>query len=145
MSSRGSFEKSYTLNSYIDNKLLINSTAKDECRTQLFKHIMFLKDCMREIYGEDTDIDFKKIEIKENPQLNLNNDNTQAASMIEDVELHNYEVQGGSGCVANICETPQPTLAQKEINIDDVLNSQMLQKAVELFQPETPLRVNNKT
>jgi len=64
------FEKSFTLNSYTDNKLLINSTAQDECRKQLFKHIMFLKQCMRDIYGEDTDIDFVKVEskiIKENP------------------------------------------------------------------------------
>jgi len=114
------FEKSFTLNSYINNKLLINSVAKGECRKQLFKHIMFLKQCMREIYGEDTDIDFKKVEVDD------------------------YQDQGG-GCVANLCETTKPTLAQQEVTMDDVLNSQMVQKAVELFQPETPLRINNKT
>jgi len=64
--------------------------------------------------------------------------------MIEEVQLHNYAEQGGSGCVANICETPEPTLSQQEINMNDVLNSPMVQKAIELFQPETPLRVNNK-
>ncbi len=116
------FEKSFTLNSYKNNLLLINSTAKDKCRTQLFKHIMFLKECMREIYGEDTDIDFKKVEIVET-----------------------YDIQNESNCVPNICETPRPTLSQQETTINDVLNSQMVQKAVELFQPETPLRINNKT
>ncbi len=138
------FENSFTLASYENNKLLINSTAKDECRKQLFKHIMFLKECIREVYGEDTDIDFQKVEKKENPQLREEelSQEINSGSMIEDIEMNDYS---GSGCVANICVTPQPTLAQREVRIDDVLNSSMVQKAVELFQPETPLRVNNRS
>ncbi len=121
------FENSFTLNSYENNKLLINSTAQDNCRKQLFKHIMFLKECMREVYGENTDIDFVKVEIapiKEYSQPDI-------GSMIEDVELHDYNVQ-------------TPILSQQEVTIDGVLNSPMVQKAIELFQPETPIRVNNK-
>ncbi|MCK5111703.1 MAG: DNA polymerase III subunit gamma/tau [Arcobacteraceae bacterium] len=128
------FENSFTLSSYENNKLLINSTAQGSCRTQLFKHIMFLKDCMREVYGEDTDIDFQKIEKKENPQLKeeVQSPEINSGSMIEDIEMNDYS-------------TPQPALAQKEVRMTDVLNSPMVQKAIELFQPETPLRVNNKS
>ena len=38
----------------------------------------------------------------------------------------------------------QPTIVQQEVTINSVLNSPMIQKAIELFQPETPIRVNNK-
>jgi DNA polymerase-3 subunit gamma/tau len=120
------FEDSFHFNSYIDNKLLINSTAQDECRKLLFKHIMFLKQCIREVYGEDTDIDFQKVEKKKN------------------IELKKEQNQGGNGCVANMNEPKQPTLAQQDVSVNDVLNSPMVQKAVELFQPETQLRINNK-
>ena len=57
--------------------------------------------------------------------------------MIEDIEL-------GSGCVANMGATSQPTMAQKELNINDILNSKMVNKAIELFQPETQIRVKSK-
>ena len=142
------FESSFTLGSFENSKLMINSTAQGDCRKQLYKHIMFLKECMRGVYGEDTDIDFNVIEQKESPRQpqvekeiveNIQHEN---GSTIEDLEMNDYPT--GSGCVANICETPVPTLAQQEVSINDVLNSQMVQKAVELFQPETPLRVNNK-
>ncbi|VAY86210.1 DNA polymerase III subunits gamma and tau [hydrothermal vent metagenome] len=115
------FEQSFTFNSYINNKLLINSKAKDECRKQLFKYISFIKECIREVYGEDTDIDFKKVQTNDIQNM------TQS-----------------SGCVAVITDVPKPTLSQQEVTMDDVLNSPMVQKAVELFQPETSLRVNNK-
>ncbi len=137
------FESSFTLAFFEDNKLLINSTAQDECRKQLFKHIMFIKQCLREIYGENTDIDFQKIEKKESPLISEEQPSQEisSGSMIEAIEMNDYS---GSGCVANMGESLQPTLAQREVKIDDVLNSPMVQKAIELFQPETPLRVNNK-
>ncbi len=133
------FEKSFTLNSYENNQLLINSTAVGECRKQLFKYIMFLKQCLREVYGEETDIDFKKVEIKEE---RVEDTSVESGSMIEDIEMNDYS---GSGCVANMGAVEEPTLAQQEINVNDVLNSPMVNKAVELFQPETPIRVNNKS
>ena len=34
--------------------------------------------------------------------------------------------------------------SQKELNIEDVLNSSMISKAVELFQPETQIRIKPK-
>ncbi len=46
--------------------------------------------------------------------------------MIEDIEL-------SSGCVANMQKIENPTPAQKEIEMNDILNSSMLNKAKELF------------
>jgi len=57
--------------------------------------------------------------------------------MIEDIEL-------GSGCVATMGATSAPSLAQKEVSINDVLNSSFVNKAIELFQPETQIRVKSK-
>ena len=51
----------------------------------------------------------------------------ETGSMIEEIEM------GGSGCVASMTNVANPTLAQKELNIEDILNSKMLNKAKELF------------
>ncbi len=47
--------------------------------------------------------------------------------MIEDIEI-------GSGCVANMSAVSNPKPSQKELEINDILNSKMLNKAKELFQ-----------
>ncbi|MCK5293279.1 MAG: hypothetical protein KAJ49_01410 [Arcobacteraceae bacterium] len=61
-----------------------------------------------------------------------------SGSMIEDIEL-------GSGCIASIGNTTNnPTMAQKELNINDILNSKMVNKAIELFQPTSQVRVKSK-
>jgi len=57
--------------------------------------------------------------------------------MIEDIEL-------GSGCVATMGATTAPSFAQKELNINDVLNSSFVNKAIELFQPENQIRIKSK-
>ena len=54
------------------------------------------------------------------------------------------EVQGGSGCVASMYSIEQPRESQKELNLNDVMNSQMVSKVVELFQPETQIRLKPK-
>ncbi len=46
--------------------------------------------------------------------------------MIEDIEM-------GAGCVANMQKIANPTPAQKELQMDDILNSDMLNRAKELF------------
>jgi len=46
--------------------------------------------------------------------------------MIEDVEM-------SSGCVADMHKTAKPTLSQKELQLNDIINSPMLNKAKELF------------
>ena len=54
------------------------------------------------------------------------------------------EIEFGSGCVATMGATINPTNAQKELNLDDLLNSKMVNKAIELFKPETQIRVKSK-
>ena len=54
------------------------------------------------------------------------------------------EVQGGSGCVASMSNVEHPRESQKELNLNDVMNSQMVSKAVELFQPESQIRLKPK-
>ena len=46
--------------------------------------------------------------------------------MIEDIEL-------GSGCVADMTKSSVITPSQKELQINDILNSKMVDKAKELF------------
>jgi len=46
--------------------------------------------------------------------------------MIEDIEL-------GSGCVADMQKTANPAPSQQELQINDILNSPMLNRAKELF------------
>lgn len=46
--------------------------------------------------------------------------------MVEDIEM-------GSGCVADMNKNSNPNPAQRELQIDDVLNSNMVNKAKELF------------
>lgn len=46
--------------------------------------------------------------------------------MIEDVEI-------GSGCVADMHKTSNPKPSQQELQLNDILNSKMLNKAKELF------------
>ncbi len=46
--------------------------------------------------------------------------------MLEDIEV-------GSGCVADMQKTSNPTPSQKELQIQDILDSPMLNKAKELF------------
>lgn len=47
--------------------------------------------------------------------------------MIEDIEM------SSSGCVASMSDVKKPQMSQKELDINDVLNSKMLNKAKELF------------
>ncbi len=46
--------------------------------------------------------------------------------MVEEIEM-------GSGCVADMQKTANPTPAQRELQMEDILNSPMLNKAKELF------------
>lgn len=46
--------------------------------------------------------------------------------MIEDIEV-------GSGCVADMQKTANPKPSQKELELNDIINSTMLNKAKELF------------
>ncbi|MEA3498365.1 MAG: DNA polymerase III subunit gamma/tau [Campylobacterota bacterium] len=149
------FEKSFSFASYENNILKINSTATGECKAKLYKNFAHIKNFIEEVYGSDTELEFEKIEkepakelarvvqpsittpnVPEDTPANDNN----TGSMIEDVELHEQP----SSCVASMSAMTNPSLAQKEINIDDVLNSKMVNTAMKLFQSPNAPRVNSK-
>ena len=135
------FERNFIYNGYINNKLEIISYAKDDDRKFLYQHFGIIKSFIYDVFGQDVELDFKKeeatilensepkssqIEIKEEVQETEDCIN-ETGSMIEEIEM------GGSGCVASMTNVANPTLAQKELNIEDILNSKMLNKAKELF------------
>ncbi len=140
------FKKSFLLNSYDGENLTIDSCADDECRTLLKKNFAYIRGFIEDVFGLDTQIHFNKIEPiakKELPQQPIieqessNSLEDDSGSMIEDIEL-------GSGCVANMGAQNTPTLAQKELNMQDILNSPFVNKAIELFQPESQVRITSK-
>lgn len=138
------FERNFIYNGYINNKLEIISYAKDEDRKFLYQHFGIIKSFIYDVFGQDVELDFKKEEatILENSEPKSSQVETkeeveevqetedcinETGSMIEEIEM------GGSGCVASMTNVANPTLAQKELNIEDILNSKMLNKAKELF------------
>jgi DNA polymerase III subunit gamma/tau len=132
------FEKNFIYNSFENRKLLITSYAQDDERKFLLKHYGVLKIFMYDIFGDDIEIEFEKgelpLEKKDDVQSSItepvaleeNTDGNDTGSMIEDIEV-------GSGCVADMNKTANPTPAQKELELNDILNSQMLNSAKELL------------
>ena len=148
------FEKSFEFSSYSDNILKINSTAQGDCKSKLYKNFSHIKNFIEEVYGADTQLEFEKIQkepTKESARTVQSsvtpdrlekesaNDN-YTGSMIEDIELHEQH----SSCVAGMGDIQNPTLAQKELDINDVLNSKMAHTAIQLLQPQNPPRVKSK-
>ncbi|MFA9373423.1 MAG: DNA polymerase III subunit gamma/tau, partial [Poseidonibacter sp.] len=148
------FEKNFIFNGYEDNKLKIISYAQGDDRKFLYKHFGLIKTFAQDVYGNEVELDFSKspdvetkkkilnnnnINVQEkqenkqqdvkkeeiNQENNQNNSN-DTGSMIEDIEM-------GSGCVASMHNTSNPKPSQKELDLDDVMNSIMVNKAKELF------------
>jgi DNA polymerase-3 subunit gamma/tau len=131
------FEKNFIFNGFENNKLYITSYAQDEDRKFLYKHFGIIKTFAQDIFGNDVELDFKKEEpsvledkkVEETkPDLvsledEISND---IGSMIEDVEM-------GSGCVADMHKSEITQVSQQELQLNDILNSKMLDKAKELF------------
>jgi DNA polymerase-3 subunit gamma/tau len=61
------FEDSFKFNSYTANTLIIDSSASGDCKKMLFKHFAKIREFIEDIYGQDTNIDFNKIQPKELP------------------------------------------------------------------------------
>ncbi|RZV17629.1 DNA polymerase III subunit gamma/tau [Aliarcobacter butzleri] len=121
------FEKNFIFNGFGDDKLHIISYAQDEDRKLLFKYFGLIKAFAQDIFGSNVELDFKKEEatiLEEKPLVSENVE--EASSMIEDIEL-------GSGCVADMTKSSVITPSQKELQINDILNSKMVDKAKELF------------
>ncbi|RZV13220.1 DNA polymerase III subunit gamma/tau [Aliarcobacter butzleri] len=121
------FEKNFIFNGFGDDKLHIISYAQDEDRKLLFKYFGLIKAFAQDIFGSNVELDFKKEEatiLEQKPLVSENVEET--SSMIEDIEL-------GSGCVADMTKSSVITPSQKELQINDILNSKMVDKAKELF------------
>ena len=136
------FEKNFIFDKFENNTLYIISYAQDDDRKFLYKHFGIIKTFARDVFGLSIEFDFAKGEVSKKPEevvnkvqpqeTNVQNDevsneaNNTSSSMMEDIEM-------GGGCVANMGSSNKPNLSQKELQMEDILNSPMLNKAKELF------------
>ena len=80
----------------------------------------------------------KKKNQRKNPaSINDEQIDLESGSMVEDVEM-------SAGCVADMQKTANPTPAQRELQMEDILNSAMLNRAKELFDVKK-ITVRTKT
>ena len=148
------FEKSFTLSSYENNTLKINSIASGNCKALLYKNFASIKIFIQDIFGENTELDFDKIKQESKKDIarviqptveyslekeSISQNDNSVGSMIEDIELNQI-----SSCVASMSEVKNPTLSQIELNINDVLNSKITNTAMQLFQSPNPPRIKSK-
>ncbi len=131
------FEKNFIFKGFQNNKLEIISYAQDEDRKLLYKHFGIIKTFAQDIFGNDVELDFKKEEPslleekkKELKELTESEkeveESEQSSSMIEEIEM-------SSGCVADMAKSSVSVPSQQELQLNDILNSKMLDKAKELF------------
>ncbi len=140
------FEDNFIYKTFENNELQIDSYAQGDTRKFLLKHYGIIKTFFYDVYGHGIELKFftqereKKsdevvsVQPQETNVQNAQNENStqeaannnEAGSMIEDIEV-------GSGCVADMQKTANPAPAQQELQMQDILNSPMLNKAKELF------------
>lgn len=132
------FEKNFIFSGFENNKLYITSYAQDEDRKFLYKHFGIIKTFAQDIFGNDVELDFKKeepsvlenqkveIETQEKEQVFQEEISNDTGSMLEEIEM-------GSGCVADMHKSVVTQPSQQELQLNDILNSKMLDKAKELF------------
>ena len=135
------FEKSFAFSSYENNTLKINSSAQGECKTKLYKNFAHIKMFVSEVYGEETQLDFAKIQ-KEN---NKDTARTIKATIVQPENIIQEDsFEQPSSCMASMTAIKNPNLSQKDLNIDDVLNSKMTSTALKLFQSPNSPRIKSK-
>jgi DNA polymerase III subunit gamma/tau len=131
------FERNFIFNGFENNKLYITSYAQDEDRKFLYKHFGIIKTFAQDIFGNDVELDFKKeepsvleekkIEVEKQEENSFQEEvSNDTGSMIEEIEM-------GSGCVSDMNNSKVIQPSQKELELNDILNSKMLDKAKELF------------
>ena len=154
------FQKNFIFNGYENNKLYIISKAQDEDRKLLYKYFGIIKTFAQDVFGNDVELDFKKEEPSEEVEskneqndevqndksdeltsINLSkiaqNDSSeediQEDSQTEDTSSMLESIEMSAGCVADMTKSSVTTPSQKELQLNDILNSKMLDKAKELF------------
>lgn len=75
---------------------------------------------------------------KKKDEIVQNKEENSVGSMIEDVEFHYNEqepipAEQSSGCVASSLDAQEPSASEQELQIQELLNSKMVNKAKELF------------
>ncbi len=151
------FEKNFIFNGFENKKLYIISRAQDEERKLLYKYFGIIKTFAQDVFGNDVELDFQKEEpsevetkkeenisfvekksnevlssnsqIEQNVEENTSSDNDfldDTSSMLESIEM-------SAGCVADMTKSSVITPSQQELQLNDILNSKMLDKAKELF------------
>ena len=134
------FENNFIFNGYEDNKLSIVSYAQGDDRKFLYKHFALIRTFAQDVYGNDIELDFKKEEAskaitksEEKTATKLEKVEESEDSNIEDTGSMIEEVEMSSGCVADMHKSSIPTPSQQELQLNDIINSPMLNKAKELF------------
>lgn len=132
------FEKNFKLTSYENNVLHITSFAQDEERKLLYKNFALIRSFVADVYGNDTQMEFDKAQTEKKDEIVQNKEENSVGSMIEDVEFHYNEqepipAEQSSGCVASSLDAQEPSASEQELQIQELLNSKMVNKAKELF------------
>ena len=137
------FEKNFIFNGFANNKLHIISYAQDEDRKLLYKHFGIIKTFAQDVFGHDVELDFKKEEpsvLEEKKETSIEEEKVAVEEKIEESNVEENEsgsmieeIEMSAGCVADITKSSVTLPSQKELQINDILNSKMLDKAKELF------------
>ncbi|PHO13844.1 DNA polymerase III subunit gamma/tau [Malaciobacter marinus] len=135
------FEDNFVFKSFEANKLEIISYAKGEERKFLFKYFGILKTFIYDVFGDETELDFIKDESEVESQKKKSKIENQEKQTNQEIEKEQIvepqaieeDLAGGSGCVATMHNSAKPEPSQQELQINDILNSKMLNKAKELF------------
>ncbi len=135
------FENNFIFNGYEDNKLSIVSYAQGDDRKFLYKHFALIRTFAQDVYGNDVELDFKKDEASTNISKNLvETQEKESKESLEEVESNIKdtgsmieEIEMSSGCVADMHKSSTPKPSQQELQLNDIINSPMLNKAKELF------------
>lgn len=141
------FERNFIFNGFENKKLYITSYAQDEDRKFLYKHFGIIKTFAQDIFGNDVELDFKKEEpsVLENKKVEEKEESTSVNVLQEDVSSNEViensndtgsmleDIEMGSGCVTDMHKSAVTQPSQQELQLNDILNSKMLDKAKELF------------
>ena len=145
------FEKNFIFNGFENKKLYIISRAQDEDRKLLYKYFGIIKTFAQDVFGNDVELDFQKEEPSEakTEELEVKTDITnnqvlkeeissieelkENDSFLDDTSSMLESIEMSAGCVADMTKSSVVTPSQQELQLNDILNSKMLDKAKELF------------
>lgn len=139
------FERSFRFSSYENSVLKINSAAEGECKSKLYKNFAHIKMFVSEVYGLDTQLDFEKIQKEPNKDTaRIINPSVPVVEKKEYQEPLQDNCEQLTSCVASMSSVSNPTPAQQDLDMNDVLNSKMTSTALKLFQSPNSPRVKSK-